>query len=115
MAPFIFTLMEVIGDFVARELPFYESSIGQMRSSRAAQGLGDRITIGWPIDLVGEASSDSGHVDLSIPVASPTKKADLHASGVKANGVWSVAELYLVETGTNKQISIEPPSISPAR
>jgi hypothetical protein len=114
MSPFIFTLLDVIGDFAARELSIYEISVEQMRSSPVAQIFGGRITIGWPIDLTGEASSDSGHAELSIPVAGATRKANLHLNGVKANGVWSVEELYLVEVGSSAQIPVDTSTL-PAR
>jgi len=107
VAPFIYVFLVVGEDLAARRLPIYKSGLEQTDSSEAAAKiLGRSTTIGWPVNLAGEVSSDSGHAELSIPLVGGTKKAELHVDGIKDNGAWSIKNLYLVQAGTNEQIPI---------
>jgi len=79
---------------------------GLQASSEGRNTLGIPMREGWFITGEVRIKGGSGAADLSIPVRGSRAAGELEVRGIRKDGVWLIADLYLIADGNNAVVQI---------
>lgn len=92
-------------EIICHNLALTQQATEDLQTSREGSNLlGNPIRIGWLISGNIRSNGDGGAASFSIPVKGSKAAGNLEVTGIRKDGSWTVAELYLIVDGNTVQI-----------
>jgi hypothetical protein len=94
-------------DYFYHNSSLTQRAIEDLQASKDGKNaLGDPIRIGWFISGEMHISGGNGTANLSIPVKGSKAAGKLEVKGIRKDGSWQIADLYLVADGNKTAVQI---------
>jgi hypothetical protein len=83
-----------------RKNPLYQEALQRLQGSPVGMRyIGQLRGVGWPVGGSLEEFSESGRIDLTIPVLGRQGMGTLQVRGTKSHGIWSTQDILLSVQG----------------
>jgi len=105
----MYFLIVVFSDAFIRQQSVVRDSLSILTASSVGQeALGQKITVGWPIEGNYELMGNNGHAILSIPVSGSNQSGKIYVEAIKRDGIWKIDSLkFSTSKNLERQIVFE--------